>query len=232
MGKKRDKNDDDGSNNRTKRNIKNMLLSMPGKKRKDDNSASNLKDDDILESLLSEIKPGTKKSGADVAAETKTRAHAKRPMVTFHSMQHKVATSSVVNPFAKRQHTGIKKIDKINETLDEPDTVFSESVMGDGDSATQTIEEFDEAKVNVPLDDHFVDESFSQPSVKDEDVREENRGFFQKEGRTSKPDLADWNENGFSAAVTNESAPKPVEVGLLFSSAITVWNVNGNLIPI
>ena len=198
-----------------------MLLNMNEKKKNTVSDATNLKDDEVLESLLGEIKSNKQPATSSLSKS--------KP----NQMRNVVKTEAPVNPFARPKSTGLKvskptaikrpppeeMVDNADTALDMLDQEIMEEVSQeikeeqpmDTSEPTQVIEEFTEAELSSFMDEDFIDDSSQQP--KEDEKIQCNRGFFEsKEQKKNKPDLsAKISESNFDKDI-NETVLTDVHV--------------------
>ena len=160
------------------------------------NLKTGIKDDDVLESLLGDMK-STSKAKPGSAGKRKATSPPEKAMKTPGGGGSGGAggPSSSINPFAKPKSTGIKR-PKIKREVDDgddsssaldlleyDDATASEAIEDVGDdevkaaemTATQNIEDFDEAELSNAMEEDFAEEK----EEKKPDVAC-NRGFAVK----------------------------------------------------
>ena len=161
------------------------------------NLKTGIKDDDVLESLLGDMK-STSKAKPGSAGKRKATSPPEKAMKTPGGGVSGGAvgsSSSSINPFAKPKSTGIKR-PKIKREVDDgddsssaldlleyDDATASEAIEDVGDdevnaaemTATQNIEDFDEAELSNAMEEDFAEEK----EEKKPDVAC-NRGFAVK----------------------------------------------------
>lgn len=175
--KKRKQDDVEEEEKKAKKrgNIKNMLLNMQGKKGKEEAKEQKLQDDQVLESLLGEIKS----SSNPVLKKKKV------------VKDNEEAGRAPVNPFVRPKATGIKKVKEVKVKEEKVDKEDMLSILDDHDeeiaemevetkvedvTPSQNIEEVTEAELSSMMEDDFIEEEFSQ---KVEPEKPKNRGFQQ-----------------------------------------------------
>ena len=213
-----------------------MLLSMgsgaAGKQ--SGSSAAGIKDDDVLETLLGDMKSSTKvKPGSAATAATAGKRKATSPPEKSVSGGNTTSGAPSINPFAKPKSTGIKRPKMKTEAqsddgppssaleLLEHDDAASETIedVADEDvkaevaevTATQNIEDFDEAELSNAMEEDFVTED--PPAAAEVKC---NRGFAEKsEDAAAKVNLRDWTSSDFGDDANNTIADVQVEAGNL-----------------
>ena len=155
------------------------------------NFKTGIKDDDVLESLLGDMK-STSKVKPGSAGKRKATSPPEKAVKTPGAGG---PSSSSINPFAKPKSTGIKR-PKIKREVDDgddssaldlleyDDAAASEAIEDVGDdevkaaemTATQNIEDFDEAELSNAMEEDFAEE---EQEEKKPDVAC-NRGFAVK----------------------------------------------------
>ena len=159
------------------------------------NLKTGIKDDDVLESLLGDMK-STSKAKPGSAGKRKATSPPEKAVKTPGGGP----SSSSINPFAKPKSTGIKR-PKIKrevgdgddssalDLLEYDDATASEAIEDVGDdevkaaemTATQNIEDFDEAELSNAMEEDFAEE-------KEEEKKPDvacNRGFAVKSEETA-----------------------------------------------
>jgi DNA polymerase alpha subunit A len=206
-------------------NIKNMLMNMGAKKMdKSDKAESGIKDDDVLESLLGDMKSSKtsvkRKATTSAGAGNEAQKQCTRP-----------SPSGAMNPFAKPKSTGIRK-PKAAAVKKEPDDDSSSSALAllDEDemtiedvpeeddvkqeeiTATQNIEEFDEAEVSAIMD---MEDDFEADEEEEKKADVINRGFHVKAETAAdraRANLSEWSSNEFGNATSSSSSEGIVDV--------------------
>ena len=233
-------------------NIKNMILSMPSKRKAGaagEDKDANLDGDDVLEGLLGQIK-GKKPSSAASASNS---AAAKRKAAERSAAARAGGSGAgSSNPFAKRS-TGIRKPRTTTPLgVKNPERDGSSAldlIEADDDdepmeySATQDIEDVDEngdvaheedlGELLGADDDFEIEEAHTQDAsaevkveVKQEPEVTGNRGFHQKDDKASeKKDLSKWTAASATDFV-DVSGPQ-VEVNLESGELPLTTNKNG-----
>ena len=214
-------------------NIKNMLMNMGGGasgKQKGSGGGAGNKDDDVLESLLGDMKSSTNKAKPGSAAPGKRKATS--PPEKAPKTPSGGGGVSSMNPFAKPKSTGIKRPkikreaaaadDDGSSALDllEYDDAASEAIedVDDDDevkaepaevTASQNIEDFDEAELSNAMEEDFGEEEEKKPEVKC------NRGFAVKseDAAAAKVNLDDWRSSDFGDNANNTIADVQVDAG-------------------
>ena len=163
------------------------------------NLKTGIKDDDVLESLLGDMK-STSKAKPGSAGKRKATSPPEKAVKTPGGIGGAGGPSSSINPFAKSKSTGIKR-PKIKrevgdgddssalDLLEYDDATASEAIEDVGDdevkaaemTATQNIEDFDEAELSNAMEEDFAEE-------KEEEKKPDvacNRGFAVKSEETA-----------------------------------------------
>jgi len=167
-------------------NIKNMLLNMPSKKKKEEDIK--LDEDEFLQDILGKIKPKKqvlKKPGAVLKAS-------------------KVSVDGERNPFVKKG-TGLKKPMQQVKSSGDPETPSQvieefEGISQEGFEDDMVIDDVDENEAfNEPMEEEETPEATAEGTT---EVKADNRGFVVQKPTTFQGSDKGWKSNKVEQTVT------------------------------
>ncbi|TRY76652.1 hypothetical protein TCAL_04076 [Tigriopus californicus] len=211
----------------TRGHIKNMLLAMPGKKSTPLDSQKSVAEDELLASLLDQVKP---KSGGSSGGMKKKKPWGHPKVTSNKESVGTAALSSPINPFARPRSTGIRKpktplatrnpechedlsaLDTLARDSDTTASQFIEDDFPDDDGNDHHLPNHPDEEDLANLLEEDGDEFQAEPM--DESVTDltpdTNRGFQETAKTKSKADLSNWTmpEDQFRGHQQTQSAPE------------------------